>query len=696
MQRLESLLRWILLGALIFIPFLTYQYNEQSPFELPKLVALSYATLLVAVGFIWTKIKKIDFDLRWNYFLTAILILLLAVTLSYQKSNYKFFSFWGNINVPTDGLWSVIICSLLAVLVVQLFYDRKKILSLAVAVLLSHIGLAAYGIVQHFGIDPIDWWGYADMRTAAYATLGQPVAFATMVGVSIPLMAAIFYCQKNFSKSFISGTALFVLILGQLYSGSRAPVLVSAVAILVVGIFGLKTIKNSKKKLILLILITASANFTYFVEGNTAIGEKLKHGAVATGLSTRMQVWEDSLKIWKKYPILGSGPETFANELKIVNEKEFNTNYHWGMFWHKAHNQFFHFLATIGLVGVLAHIIFSVILAFAFFKIIRFKFSEADDEEIFGLNPGLIAVALLMVPISIYVANLTAFNFVLTQAYTLVFAALVPSWLNDKQHNTVTIRFPRFVNPINIIFLTIMAALFSNNIYNFFIADRYFSLARKYYEVDRDFAATMKFIDKAIIYMPEDCRHVTRKAMFLSSAYIGQRRAGVEFSNQEAVNNLKLVTQAMIDCNKNASDIWYYRGSIFSDFFHQNIISSELIAEESFIESRKLNPANPVITFMLGALYHKAGRFKDFEREMLHAIDLKSDFFVAYGMLIEYYYTQSRQNEIDLLVNKIKSVQRSAPDMLRELAKLLELSKKNNDFGNAKVIKDTYMRLTKP
>jgi hypothetical protein len=196
--------------------------------------------------------------------------------------------------------------------------------------------------------------------------------------------------------------------------------------------------------------------------------------------------------------------------------------------------------------------------------------------------------------------------------------------------------------------------------------------------------------------MPEDCRHISRKATFLSSVYVGQNQAGVAFNFDEAINNLKILTNSMIECNKNTSETWYYRGSIFSDMYQQKIISSELIAEESFIESRKLNPANPVLTFMLGSLYYKAGRWKDFEKEMLHAIDLKGDFFVAYGMLIEHYYTQNRQREIDFLINQIKFVKSSAPDMLVELGKLLQVSKKYNDFGNAKIIQDVYMRLSKP
>ena len=118
------------------------------------------------------------------------------------------------------------------------------------------------------------------------------------------------------------------------------------------------------------VLAIISTQIIYYAEGETALTNKFQPQIVNNGLTERIQVWTDSIKIWKKYPILGAGPENFASELKLVNEKDFNTNQNWSLFWHKAHNQLVHFLATVGLVGLLSHLFLAFFVFYSFFKTI--------------------------------------------------------------------------------------------------------------------------------------------------------------------------------------------------------------------------------------------------------------------------------------------------------------------------------------
>jgi hypothetical protein len=355
-NKLQSALRIIIILALAVVPFLTFEENEQSPFELPKLVFLTYVTIFVAICYIIISLKERVWKFRWSHGLNNLLLILIATVLSYQVSNNPFNSLWGNNNVPTDSIWITSIFLGFVFLVFQLFDTRERILRLEKTVLLSIFGLACYGIVQHFGMDAIDWWGYPEMRTAAYGTIGQSVGYSTIVGAFIPLAAFIFLKQKEKSKIVLSLIVLVVLLIGQMYSGSRTPV---ALSVLIASTMALALFfkdRSIKKNLIIYFIALVAVQVAYFAEGGTAIEKKMQATSLNSGIKERVQVWTDGFKIWQKYPILGSGPETFALELKLTNTKDFNTNSKWALYWHKAHNFVFHyftvFSSVLGLVRV--------------------------------------------------------------------------------------------------------------------------------------------------------------------------------------------------------------------------------------------------------------------------------------------------------------------------------------------------------
>ena len=343
-KKLQSALRVIIMLALLVVPFLTFEENEQSPFELPKLIFLTYVTIFVFICYIVMALKDQEWKFRWSHGLNNLTLILVATVLSYQVSNNSFNSLWGNNNVPTDSVWIVIVFLGFSFLVFQLFDTKERILKLETSVLFSIFALAAYGIVQHFGMDPIDWWGYPEMKTAAYGTIGQSVGYSTIVGSFIPLAGFIFLKQKEKLKIVLSLVVLVTLLLGQMYSGSRTPV---ALAVLITSAMAVALFfkdRTIKKNLIIYFITLVLVQVVYFAEGGTAIEKKMQAVSLNSGIKERVQVWTDGFKVWQKYPILGAGPETFALELKLTNSKDFNTNSKWALYWHKAHNFIFHYL----------------------------------------------------------------------------------------------------------------------------------------------------------------------------------------------------------------------------------------------------------------------------------------------------------------------------------------------------------------
>lgn len=83
---------------------------------------------------------------------------------------------------------------------------------------------------------------------------------------------------------------------------------------------------------------------------------RLESGGTDSG-EIRKIVWLGALKVWLRYPLFGSGPETFAYSYYLDRPLEHNLVSEWNFLYNKAHNEFLNLLATTGLVGVIAYLL---------------------------------------------------------------------------------------------------------------------------------------------------------------------------------------------------------------------------------------------------------------------------------------------------------------------------------------------------
>lgn len=70
----------------------------------------------------------------------------------------------------------------------------------------------------------------------------------------------------------------------------------------------------------------------------------------------RKIVWEGALKVWQRYPLLGSGVETFGYSYYQDRPMAHNHVSEWDFLYNKAHNEFLNFLATTGIVGLVTYV----------------------------------------------------------------------------------------------------------------------------------------------------------------------------------------------------------------------------------------------------------------------------------------------------------------------------------------------------
>jgi O-antigen ligase len=87
--------------------------------------------------------------------------------------------------------------------------------------------------------------------------------------------------------------------------------------------------------------------------------------AVTESFDIRKIVWEGAWKLALKYPLFGTGVETFAYGYNLVRSSTHNLTSEWDYVYNKAHNEYFNYLATTGFVGLISYLI--LIISFIFY-----------------------------------------------------------------------------------------------------------------------------------------------------------------------------------------------------------------------------------------------------------------------------------------------------------------------------------------
>jgi tetratricopeptide (TPR) repeat protein len=243
------------------------------------------------------------------------------------------------------------------------------------------------------------------------------------------------------------------------------------------------------------------------------------------------------------------------------------------------------------------------------------------------------------------------------------------------------------------VLMTVILLLVSHEVWKFWMGDRYFSVSRRYFEGERNISKALEYIDKAIVVKHTDCRFYNRKATYLAAIYKFEFKARPNFDVNEAVSILDTMTMAAVDCDPKGPETWFFRGKIFTDIYMEGMTRDLSIAEHSFLEGAKYSPINPIYKFSLGVVYGNSGKEDEFLKQMYEAIDLKKDYFIAYTPLIEYLYKNKNVSEVGRLVRMIEEVQVSTPDLVAELLKTIEVSKRYNDYVMASRLSQAHRRL---
>lgn len=337
--------------------------------------------------------------------------------------------------------------------------DFEKVKTSFKYLLASASIISIYGILEHFGKSPsclfltgsfdVSCW-VQDVQARVFATLGQPNWMAAWLVAIMPLSwaAAIskikdrnLQLQVKIKNPWIWIIISGILFTALLYTKSRSGLLGFATASAVFWL-GLAWInKNYLSNLqrpflilnllfLILVLIFGTRwtpsilglvqQKTYDRQLLTENETALEHGGTDSG-ELRKIVWKGARDIWKAYPLLGSGVETFAYSYYNFRPAEHNLTSEWNFLYNKAHNEYLNYLATTGILGLGSYLF--LIGSFLWWSVSGVKNTKTEIKE--NQNSlTLIHNSILAGYCSILVTNFIGFSVVSTATLFFLYPAM--------------------------------------------------------------------------------------------------------------------------------------------------------------------------------------------------------------------------------------------------------------------------------
>lgn len=435
----QTIISWGFYLLFFCVPLIFTSINSEL-FEFNKMV-LTYGLTIIIVG-AW--ICKMILTGKLIYRRTLLEIPLLLYFTSHVLSTIFSIdtrtSIFGYYSRFHEGLLATISYILLYFAAVSNL-NKDNVKNIFYASFAAGIIVAVWGTFEHYGHSlsclmvtgsfDVGCW-VQDVKNRVYATLGQPNWMAAYLDVLILTSFAFIRKRENVMLNLFQHLVPVLFFAALLFTKSRSGVLglIAGLAVFFVILFW-----KNKKRILDPARITVVGLFLLFgiifglplpkIEGKSlenyyeSKGQKAQNiepkkqdtGYIDIGISTssdiRKVVWDGAIKVWQRYPVFGSGVETFAYSYYKDRPAAHNMLSEWDFLYNKAHNEVLNLLATTGTVGIIAY--FLVIVAF-----IRW----------FLLTPNRYPLtAMLGAYVSILVTNFFGFSVVIIGLYFFLIPA---------------------------------------------------------------------------------------------------------------------------------------------------------------------------------------------------------------------------------------------------------------------------------
>ncbi len=672
-----SPLQWMICVFVVIMPLLFCKWNDQSPFEMIKAYFSAASITVIAGIFLVSRLFKEKIEIRYNMWVWGLLIYLAAYMLSFAFAGHHYSSLWGVLNLPAGSVMTVTTFVIMSLISVQIFSHEHSLKKLAACFVFCAFLMSLYGILQHFGGDPIKWWVYASMEERALSTMGQSVGYGTVLGCCLPLCFAFFITAQNRKKAILWAITFICMNLGILYSGSRLPILAYFLVMVIflgfLAIFKRKLAAISWKRIAIAYAIIILANVAYFAEpGQNSLQNKLGAEEIKNGYGTRFIVWGTAFEMWKKNPWLGVGPENFGEEFNHLQTVEQNYGESWNLIWHKAHNEFIHYLATTGIIGFAAYFWLIILMFIPVFKILFRK--EWETDYVF-------TVALLGGFGFLLATHMTAFSFIPTLMFFYLFPAMNFSFANLEKTKTIENKLSKTGRYIAVGTVTVLLTFVVYKVNNIWQADMNYNDSRRQLVNYGNFDKANELLETAIKQNPGNAEYWCFRADIYYNFLVRSVReqgAAAEAKKRQMFDEVVKSSDTCVKMDDRKSDLWRARGTLFMSLSQMvpQMLEGSLAAFKKAVE---VYPNNPYNHISVAGVYRRKGRNDLAIEELNIAISKRRDIIPAYVDLLSIYYQDKRYKDVQDLINSVRALNIQKSEFRVHMPVIIKLARDNND-----------------
>jgi len=648
----------------VITPFVFTSVNEEL-FEFNKmLVVYAFTTLLI---FLW--LVKIILEkkalLKKNPLNIPIILFLLSQVISTIFSVHSRTSFWGYYTRFHGGLLSTITYSFLFLTIVNNF-DLKQIRALLRSALISSIFISLYALPEKFGVSPsciilrqkfdVSCW-VQDVQSRVFATFGQPNWLAAYLTTLFPFSIYLYLfpinslqiiSKKTQKQLWLWGSVLIVI--ATLFTQSRSGIMAMGISVCLFAVFIFKTsitsffskIYEQKRKiirilpvfftittLILISLFLLSLTKEKIFSTKFSPSDNIDQGILITpSENIRLVVWKGAIKIWQRYPVFGSGPETFAYSYYLDRPIEHNDLSEWDFLYNKAHNELLNILANTGITGLFSYLLIQVTVFILGIKLLKKnKSNQQKQAEVFTI---LLSIT------SINITNFFGFSTVMVGVLNyILFAYLAILSLPNSLKKNSSFQKPNLFQFLVLICLSLITIHSLISIASIWQAD-YFYVKGKSLIQASEYQSGVDYLQRAILLSPKETLFYDELAnTYASIALEFLQLDNLELAQEFAELAIK-TSNKTIELNPKHLNFYQTRASIFSKLALIDISHLEN-AYETLKIAQKMAPTHPKLVFHQGKIELSMNKQEKAIETMLKAIELKPNYHEARYKLGEIY-----------------------------------------------------------
>lgn len=600
---------------------------------------------------------------------------------------------------------------------------------LLIASLFSGIIVALWGFPSHFGYDPtcfffrgvpdVSCWTEAfQPKIRIFSTLGQPNWMAVYMSILLPLALAIGlrrpnnetpHTTKNYFKVFnilffVTAALFYIdLLWTRSQSGFMGFWLGFIIFISLCFIMFFKKKLQVTKKYILYGIFGTTALFlgiTFFVGSpieklNTLTLDGLKSSIAKDTKATRsleakkkaastsvgelggtdsgkirLIVWQGAFEIFKRYPLFGSGVETFAYAYYKDRPQAHNLTSEWDYLYNKAHNEYLNYLATTGAFGLGSYLLIIVVFLLTVAKTVFSKQTHISNHPFLGM-------ALLGSYIGILVSNFFGFSVVMTNMfffiipllfYDLAAPQMIRTYplLKNSEKDPSQITSAKTISLITVGIIIFFIELF---LLNSWLADRKYAYGYNLNKVGEYTQANQFLVDAIKLRPGEDVYKDEASVNFATLALLSARQNQPAQASQAAKLSKALSDEVIAN---HPNNVIYYK-SRTRVLYSLSQIDKKFLPEalEAIQSARILAPTDAKIGYNMALLLSQAGNQKKAVETLIETTKLKPDYRDAYYALALFYSEISKNLEKSEPAQS-QEIKRKAVETLRYTLKNIE------------------------